>query len=116
MGLALFAVSRLACSSSSLFVLASNSPRRSFCRQLAGFRFASRRLHADAVASGYPFQLVTRTDAVLISDLLRHSELELAGNLGHNPYFIKDWILTAGDTSIGLRSASIFLDGGKEGD
>ena len=43
------------------------------CRQLAGFRFASHRLHADAVASGDPFQLVTRTDAVLISDLLSRS-------------------------------------------
>src|SRR6516225_9522088 len=64
-------------------------------RQLAGFRFASRQLYADAVASGDPFQLVPGTDAVLIGDPLGHSELELAGNLGHNPYFSKEYILTA---------------------
>jgi hypothetical protein len=55
----------------------------------------SRQLYADAVASGDPFQLVAGTDAVLIGDLLGHSELELAGYLWHNPYFIKDYILTA---------------------
>src|SRR5277367_1728085 len=56
---------------------------------------APSQLHSNAVAGGNPFQFVAWTDTVLVGYLLGHSQLKLRCDLWHNPYFIKEIILTA---------------------
>src|SRR6266851_2053861 len=59
------------------------------------FGLAAHQLNSNALSRRNPLQFIPRPDAVLIRDNLGHSQLQLAGHLWHNPYCIKDTILTA---------------------
>src|SRR5688572_21319017 len=48
---------------------------------------------ADALAGSLELDLVAGLDAVLLGEPLGERQLELAGDLGHGPYFSKDKVL-----------------------